>query len=163
MQLSIIAAVAQNFAIGKDGKMAWSYPKDLALFQKLTTEAGCVIMGRKTWESIGSTYLPNRFNVVISSNLLDINHNVSTCKKSLQAALIFAQFAQFANPFVIGGSSLYKEAMELDICKTAYITRVPDIVQDADAFFPNDTLEKYFKLDVEKPLDSLIFQKWTRK
>jgi dihydrofolate reductase len=129
MQLSIIAAVgAQNFAIGKKGTMAWSYPKDLALFQKLTKEAGLVIMGRKTWESIGSTHLPNRFNVVISSNKLDINPNVSTCKKSLQDALIFAQFAQFANPFVIGGSALYKQAMELDICKTAYITRVPDVV-----------------------------------
>ena len=163
MQLSIIAAVAQNFAIGKNGTMAWSYPKDLALFQKLTKESGCVIMGRKTYESIGSKPLKERFNVVISRNLLSIDHNVSTCKKSLQAALIFAQFAQFRNPFVIGGTSLYKEAMELDVCKTAYITRVPDIVQDADAFFPNDTLERFFILEVEKPLDSLIFQKWTRK
>ncbi len=94
--LTIIAAVAANNVIGNKGKLPWHIPKEMKLFKKLTMNH-IVIMGRKTFESIGHE-LPNRKNIVISSK-----------KYSLQQALDEVQNEQKA--FVIGGASVYAQMM----------------------------------------------------
>ncbi|HLF54156.1 MAG TPA: dihydrofolate reductase, partial [Candidatus Nanoarchaeia archaeon] len=75
--ISIIAAMAKNRVIGKDNKLPWSIPDDLKNFKKLTT-GNTIIMGRKTFESIGKP-LPNRNNIVVSSTMQPLN-GVQVCK-----------------------------------------------------------------------------------
>jgi dihydrofolate reductase len=108
MKIILIAAEAANKVIGNDGKMPWHIPEDLQLF-KHETKGSAIIMGRKTWESIGSKSLPQRTNVVVSKTLgpLDGAHSV----RSLRAAIKSLIATGYEQAFVIGGESLYRAAL----------------------------------------------------
>lgn len=126
--LGLIVAVARNGGIGWKGTLPWHIPEDLKRFKALTLNH-CIIMGRKTHESIGRP-LPGRRNIVVS-------RNQPTCDgcdvvNSLDAALELA--AEDAMPFVIGGEQLYREA--LPRATHLFLTRV-DLDVEADAFFPS--------------------------
>ena len=128
MPVNLIVAVAKNRAIGIDNRMPWHLPADFAWFRK-NTLGHPVIMGRKTFESIGKP-LPGRRNVVVSRNPA---WRAEGCDvfTSLQSAL--ATCAPTEQVFVIGGASLYAEALPL--ADRLYLTEV-DAAPDGDTFFP---------------------------
>ena len=112
MKINIIVARSLNRVIGKDGKIPWSIPEDMKRFKELTM-GHPVIMGRKTWESLPEQYrpLPERSNIVLSSDTLyKVPTGVLLCS-SLKMALDFCRNTSVV--WVIGGSSLYKEALPL--------------------------------------------------
>ncbi len=126
--MDIIVAVSQNMAIGKDNKLLWHIPQDLRYFKKITT-GGCVIMGRKTFLSIGKA-LPNRRNIVISRTL---NHFEGVeVASSIEDAMKLCKNEE--KVFIIGGGEIYNATIGL--AKRLYITFVYKEIMDADTFFP---------------------------
>ena len=127
MQLSLIVAYAQNRVIGRDNTLPWKLPSDLAHFKR-TTLGHPIIMGRKTWESLGRP-LPGRRNIVISR---DANYPAqgAQCVTSLAQAIAAVQDLEEA--FVIGGAQIYQEA--LPFAQQVIATEVQESVE-GDAFF----------------------------
>ena len=114
--ISIIVAVAQNGVIGDKNSLLWHISEDLRFFKR-TTSGHPVIMGRKTYESLGRP-LPNRTNVVISRTIGEIEG--CTVVRSLEEAI--ALFPAEEEVFVIGGAQIY--ALALDVADRFYLTRV---------------------------------------
>ncbi len=143
--VSIIAAIAKNNCIGKDGTLPWQLPEDLKRFRALTT-GKVVIMGRKTWDSIPEKFrpLPNRTNVVITRQSDFAVPEGVTIFSSLEAAL---QKYAHEDVMIIGGSQIYAAAMPL--AKTLYITHVDQEV-DGDAFFPMIDTSIWKEIEHEK-------------
>ena len=130
-RISVIAAVADNGAIGKDNKLLWHIPEDFKWFKEKTL-GHPVIMGRKTFESIGKP-LPNRLNIVVSSQ--PSYHQLgTTTASSLEEALQLAKSQDNGEIFIIGGYSLFKEGLAL--AHRLYITQIHANF-DADVFFPD--------------------------
>jgi dihydrofolate reductase len=126
--LSLIAAVARNGAIGKDNALLWRLPEDLQFFKRTTL--GCpVIMGRKTYDSIGRP-LPGRRNMVVTRNPAWSAPGVETAL-SLEAAI--ALVADAPKVFVIGGAQLYAQALPL--ANELVLTEV-NADYEGDTFFP---------------------------
>ena len=133
MKLGLIAAVARNGAIGKDNALLWHLPEDLKFFKR-TTLGHPVIMGRKTFESIGRA-LPGRRNIVITRNTA-WRHDGVDVAASLDAALaLLADSTEplADEPFVIGGVEIYAQA--LPHANVIVLTEV-DADFDGDTFFP---------------------------
>jgi dihydrofolate reductase len=130
--ISIIVATAENGVIGKDNQLLWRISADLKQFRILTT-GHSIIMGRKTFESIGKP-LPNRTNIVISrQSNYDFPEGVLKAN-SLEKAIEMAQnVAGSEEIFIIGGGNVYKQA--LDITNKIYLTEVKANIE-GDAFFP---------------------------
>ncbi len=128
--VSLIAAVAENGAIGYENKLIYWLPNDLKRFKALTT-GHTIVMGRRTFESLPKGALPNRRNVVLTKNAHFIAENTEIFS-SLEAAL--ASCASDEDVYVIGGASVYAEALPLSdrLC----LTVVHDTPAHADAFFP---------------------------
>jgi len=126
--ITIIAAIANNRALGMNNKLIWHLPEDLKRF-KSVTRGHHVIMGRKTFESLGKP-LPNRTSIIITRNK---NYNAQACLvvNSLEEALEKAK--EDKNPFILGGSEIYKLAMP--IADKLDLTLVHHEFE-ADAFFP---------------------------
>ncbi len=141
MNIYLIAAVPKNRVIGKQNKMPWHLPKDLAFF-KNTTVHNAVIMGRKTYESLG-TYapLPDRWNLILTRdpNYKPKNANEQTkVFTTLKAAVLFAETNGFEKVFIAGGGEIYKHALEQKDFPIAgaYITEVYAEIE-GDTYFPN--------------------------
>lgn len=142
---SMIAAVSTNNVIGKNGQLPWHLKADLQRFKKLT-ENHTIIMGRRCFESIGKP-LPNRTNVVVSSNT-DLEIPGCIVKPSLQYAADYANSRYDSTPFIIGGGTLYRQAINL--VNVLYLTRVHTIIEDGDVFFPELDMSKW---DIEHSED----------
>ncbi len=129
MKISIIVAIAENHAIGFENKLLYWLPNDLKRFKALTT-GHTIIMGRKTFESLPKGALPNRRNIVLTRQ--DIDFPGAERYPSLEAAL--EQCRHEEEVFIIGGASVYQEALPLadKLC----ITHIDDTPSEADAFFP---------------------------
>jgi dihydrofolate reductase len=125
---NIIVAMANNGCIGKDNDLPWRLPADLKFFKK-TTLGHTILMGRKTFESIGSKPLPGRKNVVITRDVnfksegVDIYHSIDKALEQLIDEDIF----------IIGGAQIYEQTLQLT--DFLYITRV-NTTLDGDAYFP---------------------------
>ncbi|MDI9875132.1 dihydrofolate reductase [Flectobacillus rivi] len=130
MKLSIIVATAEKGVIGKDNQLIWHLPEDLKMFRRLTT-GHVIIMGRKTFESIGKP-LPNRTSIIISRNT---DYLVEGCivVGSLEEAIEKAKEIETEEAFIIGGAQIY--ALALDMADTVYLTQVHHNFE-GDAFFP---------------------------
>ncbi|UCD76754.1 MAG: dihydrofolate reductase [Phycisphaerales bacterium] len=128
MPLSIIVAMSENHVIGLHGDMPWRLPDDLKRFKALTT-GHAVIMGRKTFDSIGRP-LPNRTNIVITRDTRRAIEGV-TVVHSLDEALRYAVGNE--EIFIIGGGEIYRQALAL--ADRIYVTLVHAAV-DGDTFFP---------------------------
>lgn len=128
MPLSIIVAASQNNVIGKDNQLIWRLSADLKRFKALTT-GHHIIMGRKTFDSIGKP-LPNRTSIIITRQA-DYKAEGCIVVNSLEDAL--AQVKDDQEAFIIGGGTIYKEAM--DKADKLYLTRVHNKF-DGDTFFP---------------------------
>jgi dihydrofolate reductase len=130
MEIALIVAVADNGVIGRAGALPWHLPTDLKRFRARTL-GHHVVMGRRTWHSIGRP-LPGRTNVVVSRDPTLVVPG-ATVVASLQAAIDLAAAADERELFVIGGGELYREA--LPRADRIYLTRVR-AAPDGDAFFP---------------------------
>lgn len=140
---SIIVAMDQNRGIGLKGQLPWHLQADLKHFQDITTttqdpaKQNAVIMGRKTWDSLPekSRPLPKRLNVVLSRASLTLPVGVVTAK-SLDAALgVLGQRADIERVFVIGGGSVYAQAITHPACQRIYLTEIQTTV-GSDTYFP---------------------------
>ena len=136
--LTIIAAVAKNNALGKNNDLIWHLPADLKRFKEITL-GHHIIMGRKTFESLGKP-LPNRTTIIITRNP---DYKAPGCivvnelEKAIKAAAVDE------NPFILGGAEIYKQAMSFaDILD---LTLVHESF-DGDAFFPNIDMSKWTEM-----------------
>jgi len=127
--VSIIAAVADNGVIGLRGGLPWHLPADLKRFKKLTT-GHHMVMGRRTWDSIGRRPLPGRPTVVVSRDPSFVAEGAQVAR-SVDEALELAAGAD--EVFIAGGEAVYREA--LPVADRVYLTRVHGRFA-GDAFFP---------------------------
>ena len=127
--ITIIAAINKNRGLGFENKLLYWLPNDLKRFKALTT-GHTIIMGRKTFESLPKGALPNRRNIVLSKRNT-IFPDAETFH-SLEEAL--AHCAEEEDIYIIGGASLYAEAMP--IANRLCLTEIEDADKEADAFFP---------------------------
>jgi len=155
--LTIIAAVAKNNALGKNNDLIWHLPADLKRFKEITL-GHHIIMGRKTFESLGKP-LPNRTTIIITRNPDYIAPGcivVNELTEAIKAA------AEDENPYILGGAEIYKQAMSYaDILD---LTLVHESF-DADAFFPIIDMSKWtemsrrdFKADEKNKYDYSFVQ-----
>ena len=136
MRISIIVAVADNGVIGRGGQLPWHLSDDLRRFKQLTM-GHTIVMGRRTWESIGRP-LPGRRTVVVSRQRgYRIDAEGVHVATSLDDALLWAEAAGEEEAFVVGGAELYREA--LSRADRLYVTRVHAEVE-GDTSFPLFTL-----------------------
>lgn len=128
--ISLIAAMDEKRGIGKGNAIPWHIPEDLKRFKELTM-GHPVIMGRKTYQSIGRA-LPGRRNIIVTR---DENYLATGCVvcHTLEAALEVAKTEEQGELFVIGGAQIYAQA--IDIADRLYLTLITGVYQ-ADAFFP---------------------------
>lgn len=130
MIISIIVAASENNVIGNKGKIPWHLPADLKHFKKITS-GHHVIMGQTTHESIGKP-LPERVNIVLTKDK-NFESNGCTIAYSLKEALEIARKAGEKEVFIIGGGSVYEQALPL--ANKIYLTKV-NIKVDGDTYFP---------------------------
>lgn len=144
MKKCIIVAIADNNAIGKDNALLWHISEDLKFFR--STTVGCpVIMGRKTYESIGRP-LPKRLNIIVSRKGYDAPEGVvvvDSLEEAFAAASATSTLPSVMSSevetspekcFVIGGGQIYAQAMQ--IADEMVITHVHTVIEDADTYFP---------------------------
>ncbi len=135
MKLAIIVAQSTNRVIGIDNALPWKLPKDLQYFKQVTMGKP-VIMGRKTYQSIGRP-LPDRSNIVITR---DAAYNpagvqvVNSLDEALELAKVVCDKDGVSEAMVIGGAQIYQQAMPM--VDTLYITEVNAVIE-GDAFFPS--------------------------
>jgi dihydrofolate reductase len=130
--VSLIAAVAANGVIGRDGGLPWHLPEDLKRFKRLTS-GHHLIIGRATWESIGRP-LPDRTFVVVTRTPGQ-NRPGLLFVPSVEAGIRHALEAGDDEPFVAGGEGIFREALEHDRVDRLYLTRI-DREYEGDARFP---------------------------
>ncbi|MEY8714122.1 dihydrofolate reductase [Francisella philomiragia] len=129
--ISLIVAYDKNLGIGKENTLAWKLSEDLKNFKKIT-ENNYIVMGRKTFESIGRP-LPNRKNIILTRDK-DYKQDKCLIINSVQEILNFAQSKPHYEIFIIGGAQIYKEFLQY--ADRLYITEVNAEMEDLDAFFP---------------------------
>jgi len=140
MYITIVVAIASNNAIGKNNQLLWHLPKDLKHFKDITA-GGTVIMGRKTYDSVGRP-LPKRRNIVITRQ--DIEIEGCEVVKSIDEAI--ALCADEQEVFIVGGAEIYRQAMQ--ITNRIYLTIVHHAF-DADTFFPEINYNEWKEIDRE--------------
>ncbi len=152
--ITMIAAIAQNRVIGHHGKLPWSLPEDMKLFREYTSN-NTVVMGRKTFESIGKP-LPNRHNIVVSSTLsprpgLDV---CSSYEDAIKKAKAYGK-----EIFIIGGATLYEQAF--NDADRMLISHVKETFE-GDTYFP-EWDQKQWKLFHMKEFDQFTFKEYRRE
>lgn len=164
MILSAIVAADEKNAIGKDNQLPWHLPEDLKFFKK-TTLGKPVLMGRKTYESMGGA-LKGRLNIVLSKqDDLQLPEGVLLVH-SLDKGIELLERENMAEAFIIGGGKVFEESMQL--LDRIYFTRVETVIEDAEIFFPHMdhthwklVWEKHHPAD-EKHRYAFTFQQWER-
>jgi dihydrofolate reductase len=127
--ISIIVAISENYGIGKNNRLLWNIPDDLKRFKQLTL-GNCVIMGKRTWESLPRKPLPGRQNVVIT-DIPDECIDCGTTAYSIEDAIKKCEKGK--EIFIIGGGSVYRQFMPL--ADKLYITHIHKKAP-ADTWFP---------------------------
>ena len=137
--ISIIVAIAQNRAIGKNNKLLWRLSTDLKHFKTLTS-GHAIIMGRKTFESIGKP-LPNRTNIVITRSDKVSDDASVLVADSIDKAIELAKQADGADEiFIVGGGNIYEQA--LSITDKIYLTEVKVSIE-GDTYFPELSTDEW--------------------
>jgi len=157
MMIIGIAAVDRKGAIGKGGKLPWHYSADMKFFRETTT-GHAVVMGRKTWLTIGKP-LKNRLNIVLSRDANIEPQESLVVFSDIESALSFSRSLS-TDLFVIGGAQIY-EAFLPHIEKWI-ITEVPLTVSGADAFMPKGYLDGFKVVDSREIGESLIVKSYER-
>lgn len=149
MNFSIIAAADKNMGIGKDNELPWRIKGDLRYFSKVTSEAiegmeNAVIMGRKTWDSLPEKHRPlkNRINVVLSRKKVELPEGEILAGSLEEAFEKLGEISGLNKIFVIGGASIYKQAIEMENCERIFLTEVLGEF-DCDVFFPDFSRSRF--------------------
>lgn len=155
MILSHIVAVSKNRVIGRANNLPWHIPEDLRYFKK-TTKGHIIIMGRKTFESIGKRALPGRLNIVISRRQnYEVPPGVALFSK-VEEAIAFAkkECKHWGEEiFICGGGEIYQQT--LSVVNKIYLTEVDITISDGEVFYP-DVDEREFQLVSDSPMSSEI-------
>jgi len=151
MKISLVVAASENHAIGKDNQLLWHLPKDMRFF-KNTTWALPILMGRKTFESLGNKPLPGRLNIVITRQT-GVQYDGATVVGSLEEAIEVSKQNDYNELMVIGGGEIY--------------TRVHTTI-DGDTYFPvlgNEWIKESSdpQMADEKHAFNFDFEIWQRK
>jgi dihydrofolate reductase len=163
MIITLVVAASENNAIGKDNQLLWHLPKDMRFF-KNTTWALPILMGRKTFESMGSKLLPGRLNVLLSQQK-NLEIKGAEVVNSLQEAIALAEKNSYKELMVIGGGQVYE--MALPHAHKIWLTRVHTQIE-GDTFFPDLNDEWELKSTQrneadEKHVYAFDFECWQRK
>ena len=153
-----IVAIAQNYAIGKDGKLPWHYSADLKFFKR-TTSGNAIVMGFNTWESIGKP-LPKRLNIVLSrSRKIEPQPNLIQLT-SIEEIVTFSEFLH-CDLYVIGGAKTYEGFA--GFIEKWIVTEIQEIVEDADAFIQKDFLDGFVLQETNDLSDELKVKTYQKK
>jgi dihydrofolate reductase len=162
--ISLIVAASENNAIGKNNQLLWHLPKDMKFFKNITW-AMPVVMGRKTFESMGNKPLPGRKNIVITKQT-DWEAEGVAVVNSVEEAVSLAEELDYKEIFIIGGGEIFM--ISFGMASKIYMTRVHlDI--EGDVFFPViERKEWELKSSVDNPADdkhayAFTFELWERK
>lgn len=131
MTVSLISAMAKDRVIGKGGGLPWNVPEDMKFFMR-TTLGHAVIMGRKTYDSMGKP-LPRRRNIVVTRSP-DFRAEGTETARTVAEAIALARTTD-PEPFVIGGAEIYRAALPL--AQRVYLTYIALAVDGGDTFFPD--------------------------
>ena len=171
--ISAIVCADSNWGIGRNNELLVRIPEDIKFFKEKTTN-GVVVMGRKTWESIGEKPLPNRCNVVITSKYNGLN-TYTDCVLDTNTSVIFMTIDAFYHwydwlakigngMYIIGGGHIYYELLHL--CDTVYITKLHNTYEDVDTYFPNIDILPEWEIESEgalKEYNGVQYQFYTYK
>jgi len=162
---SLVVAASTNNAIGKDNKLLWNLPSDLRFFKNVTW-AMPVLMGRKSFDSLGNKPLNGRINIVLTSSKF-LKHEGIVVVNKIKNAEFFAKENDYKELMILGGGHVY--AQTIDDADKIYMTRVHHVFEDADTFFPVID-EKKWKLVLnedhfkdDKHAYDYSFQLWERR
>jgi len=146
MKLSLICAMDENMVIGRNNRLPWHLPEDLKYFKR-TTMGKCIIMGRKTYESIGRP-LPGRTNIIVTRNR-DYEVDNARVVDSLSDAIAMAENVAFIDgtdeAFIIGGAELYRHA--LPFVDRLHLTMVHTEIEDGDTYFPDLDVQEWEEVE----------------
>jgi dihydrofolate reductase / thymidylate synthase len=167
--INLILACDSKYGIGKNNKLPWHFSDDLKYFKRLTefsddfNKKSCVIMGRKTWESIPNNYLKNRINIVISRNKEITDLYKSENEKILFFdSLIFAinySKKNFSNVWIIGGSDIYNQSFNYYLVDYIYLTQINcDFKCDKFIKLPKYKLLNHFSQISKNKNDNLKYE-----
>ena len=163
MNITLVVAASVNNAIGKDNQLLWHLPKDMRFF-KNTTWALPIVMGRKTFESMGSRLLPGRLNIILTHQKGLVIEGAIVVN-TLQEAIVLAGDKAYKELMVIGGGQIYE--MALPFANKVWLTRVHTTIE-GDTFFPilgsdwhKHTVESHHA--DEKHAFDFDFECWQRK
>ena len=145
MVISHLVAVSNNNVIGKDNDLPWKLKRDLQHFKNYTT-GKTIVMGRKTYESIGRP-LPDRLNVVVSRTINEIDNliTVTSLKKAINEARIYCESHGQNEIVLIGGAGIFKEGLE--ILNKLVITWVDADDLQGDVYFPRFNMNEWKETD----------------
>ena len=132
--ISAIVAVDNNWGIGFNGNLLEHIPEDMKHFVHLTT-GNVVVMGRKTWNSLPKKPLPNRTNIVITSNPVYFTEINGAYRQTLEDTIKDMNGMKDLDWFIIGGGQIYKEL--LPYCDSVYVTKIYKNHENVDTYFPN--------------------------
>jgi dihydrofolate reductase len=154
MEINAIVAIDNNGCIGYNNDLVFKSKKDLKLFKQYTSNQ-IVVMGSKTYSSMGSRPLPNRINVVLSRKLIDDTVLVyQDIRKMLNDMMLTYSDKSI---WVIGGSEVYKYFIDLGLIDNFYITKFDAISENCDTYFPTSLLQENFQIySVENEEDNGI-------
>lgn len=142
MRRALVVAMSRNGVIGRDNRLPWRLPADLAFFKRVTM-GHPVIMGRKTYESIGKP-LPGRLNIVVTTNP---DYQAPGCSVAHSMQEAYSQAGDAAEVAIIGGSAIFAEA--LPAADVIYLTEV-DAEVEGDVFFPPFDRSQWREVELER-------------
>ena len=163
MNITLVVAASENNAIGLNNQLLWHLPKDMRFF-KNTTWGMPILMGRKTFESMGSKPLNGRLNIIITRNKNWVNEDV-TVVHTLDEAIALATKFSYKELLVIGGGEIYE--MALPLAEKIWLTRVHTTIE-GDVYFPKLNTEWEMVSSTQNTADekhkfSFDFECWKRK
>lgn len=168
----IVAFNEENRGIGKNGKLVWNFREDMMFFKNITKKTenpnnkNAVIMGRRTFESMGKTPLNGRMNICITSstNMGNPCENLKYMRSLDDAIKYLGCITTIEKIFVIGGEQLYKEAIEKENCVEIYanIIRCQDKREEYDTFFPKIDFNRFILQNEFELSQNVICQKYQK-
>jgi len=163
MNITLVVAASENNAIGLNNQLLWHLPKDMRFF-KNTTWGMPILMGRKTFESMGSKPLNGRLNIIITRNKNWVNEDV-TVVHTMEEAITLADKFSYKELLVIGGGEIYE--MALPLAQKIWLTRVHTTIE-GDVYFPKLNTEWEMVSSTQNKADekhkfSFDFECWKRK
>jgi dihydrofolate reductase len=170
-KFDIIACISsRDRGIGLNGTLPWSIKEDLAYFSRITQATrnpklqNAVIMGRKTFESMNKKPLRGRLNICVSSSAEPgINSTVFFCRALDDAIRLASENESIENIFIIGGESIYRQALEHPMCDKLYINVIDGDIPDCDTFFPEINADVYKLRDEFEVCPNVIGRCYHRK